>query len=425
MTRIMLAHAKDRWTMATRTLASLFNSTTSYASRPAFRYSRANLAEVFGNPISQGTALEKVEPHAGQSGSAAGRPDGTASKEAIGGMRSARDHLPPRLRRLAMIWLALVLASSSSSSPWVGGPWDEAHAYGFGSRSGVTKPKRSGKDRAVVDARECMGSPGQWGAGGLGGGSADAGSARRLAAVGAPGSNGTTDAVGWVRRGLLARIRGAGGTRRGNAHSLDPYCKKERAVKKVGPKTKGERLLVACLKSAKRCAAMDADAMDQIHRTLASMRGVRKMLRPPSCMLANKFKCRRVSGNVETGREPVGPREHAMIRTAGGGKARRFTLLRKFDLPFRHYNSCAIVGNGPSLAKREYGQHIDAFDAVIRLNHIGYKNPERKRGRHLGHRTTFRVFGKQPAYEIATGSVKIVPTRGEVSWIFWHDAVRW
>lgn len=62
----------------------------------------------------------------------------------------------------------------------------------------------------------------------------------------------------------------------------------------------------------------------------------------------------------------------------------RCTRIRK--LPLRPFQIVAIVGNGPSVAKHEFGSQIDACDAVIRFNSAKITP------RHTGTKTSIHVI---------------------------------
>ena len=58
------------------------------------------------------------------------------------------------------------------------------------------------------------------------------------------------------------------------------------------------------------------------------------------------------------------------------------------DLPEKQFTSCAVVGNGGSNLNANYGDAIDAHDAVFRFNDgptVGFENK-------VGSKTTFRVI---------------------------------
>lgn len=57
------------------------------------------------------------------------------------------------------------------------------------------------------------------------------------------------------------------------------------------------------------------------------------------------------------------------------------------------------------------------------MNHVSYKNPEKIRPKHTGVKTNFRIFSKQPAYDLATRKLKIQSSGNEI-WLFWHDFSR-
>lgn len=51
-------------------------------------------------------------------------------------------------------------------------------------------------------------------------------------------------------------------------------------------------------------------------------------------------------------------------------------------------NSCAVVGNGPNILKKEYGESIDSYDKIIRCNLGLVKGFEK----FVGSRTDFRLI---------------------------------
>jgi hypothetical protein len=61
----------------------------------------------------------------------------------------------------------------------------------------------------------------------------------------------------------------------------------------------------------------------------------------------------------------------------------------------RRYSSCAVVGSSSILLDAEHGAAIDAHDAVFRAN----KAPISGYERHVGSRTTMRIWGSQPLPE--------------------------
>ena len=52
-----------------------------------------------------------------------------------------------------------------------------------------------------------------------------------------------------------------------------------------------------------------------------------------------------------------------------------------------NYNTCAVVSSSPRLLNHEYGEEIDAHDAIFRVNLA----PTNKYEKHVGSRTTIRI----------------------------------
>ena len=351
---------------------------------------------------------------------------------------------------LAVLALALALALQ--------GPGAEAFVRlpFVQSNSGATKPVRPQRSGAVRGLSKgwCRGSPGEFRAykivkkrevtepraeaGRPGGAASSREDLEKLQSMFAEEFQGP--AIGpQAGRGLQAgRARPALTNPQG---PLASYCRKERRIKPKPRKqlSRGERLLLQCL-NANRCvlgAEEDAEELkvrtrgcdgrgggltrENLKATVRALPGMRMLRRKPRCLFQNKKSCPRSSGNRETGAEVDTAAQAAKNRAVAKGRIYRLQTRR--DIAFNAYDSCAVVGNGPGLARDQVGGLIDQYDVVLRMNHVNYRAPERRYASATGKKTTHRVFSKMASYLLAEGKIRI-PGRAGEKWLFWHDRSR-
>ena len=184
--------------------------------------------------------------------------------------------------------------------------------------------------------------------------------------------------------------------------------------------SRGERLLLQCL-NANRCVLAADEEAEELKATVRALPGMRMLRRKPRCLFQNKKSCPRSSGNRETGAEVDTAAQAAKNRAVAKGRIYRLQTRR--DIAFNAYDSCAVVGNGPGLARDQVGGLIDQYDVVLRMNHVNYRAPERRYASATGKKTTHRVFSKMASYLLAEGKIRI-PGRAGEKWLFWHDRSR-